>query len=60
MKAPIKDSRARQHFNVLTRKEVQAAICRMAAHGYSDYVIASATRIAVEQVRGIIADGRHE
>ena len=59
MKVPIKDSRARQHFGVLTQKEVQAAICRMAAQGYSDYMIATATRIAVEQVRSIIAEGRH-
>jgi hypothetical protein len=34
-----------------TREEVQAAVRRMLAEGRSDYGVAAALRIAVEQVR---------
>lgn len=39
------------HFRILTQAEQQAAIRRMAVDGWSDYGIASATRLSVEQVR---------
>ena len=49
---------ARRHFVALSREEVEAAICRMVSEGHSDYCIAAATGIAVEQIRAIIADNQ--
>jgi hypothetical protein len=40
----------------LSRDEQRAAIKKLAADGMSDYGIAHATRLAVEQVRAILAE----
>lgn len=48
---------ARRHFDRLTRDEVVDAVQRLASEGHSDYGIAAATGIAVEQIRNIIAGG---
>ena len=49
------DKAARQHFDALSRDEEIQAICRMADTGYSDYSIATATKLSVEMVRQILA-----
>ena len=46
---------ARKHFNALSRDEKVQAIFRMADIGYSDYSIATATKLNVEMVRQILA-----
>ena len=46
---------ARKHFNALNCDEKIQAICRMADTGYSDYSIATATKLSVEMVRQILA-----
>lgn len=43
------------YFHALTRDEQRAAIKRLASEGMTDYGIASATRLSVEQVRQVIA-----
>jgi hypothetical protein len=43
------------HFMLLAPTEQSGAIRRMAALGWSDYGIAAATRLSVEQVRRILA-----
>jgi hypothetical protein len=45
-----------RYFMMLSQSEQCAAIRRMAAIGMSDYTIASATRLSVEQIRQIIGD----
>lgn len=49
-------ARARQHFDALTRDAQADAVRRMADDGYSDYAIAHATRLAVEQVREMLGE----
>ena len=49
------DKAARQHFNALSRDEKRQAICRLADTGYSDYLIATATKLSVEMIRQILA-----
>ncbi len=49
------DKAARQHFDALSRDEDIQAICRMTDTGYSDYSIATATKLSVEMVRQILA-----
>jgi DNA-binding NarL/FixJ family response regulator len=44
------------HFLLLNEAEKRAAILRMARNGWSDYGIAAATKISVEQVRLIIGE----
>ena len=46
---------ARQHFDVLSRDDKIRAICGMADTGYSDFSIASSTKLSVEMVRQILA-----
>lgn len=48
------------HFLLLTPDEQRSAILRLADSGYSDAMIAAATRLAVEQVRAIVGDRRKE
>lgn len=48
---------ARRHFDRLTGDEVVEAVRRMAGEGHSDYTIAAATGLVVEQIRHIIANG---
>lgn len=50
------DRRAREHFEALTRTEVEAAIRRMALEGFSPDVIARATRLSVEEIRRVLAE----
>ena len=50
-----KRNAARQHFDALSRDEKTQAICRMADTGYSDYSIATATRLSVEMIRQVLA-----
>jgi hypothetical protein len=45
-----------QHFAVLDRGQQAEAIHRLAALGWSEYDIASACQLAVEQIRRILAD----
>ncbi len=49
------DKAARQHFDALSRDEKIQAICGLADIGYSDYSIATATKLSVEMVRQIRA-----
>lgn len=48
------------HFLLLDRDQQAQAIRRMAALGWSEYGIASATRLSVEQVRRVIAEHGRE
>jgi hypothetical protein len=43
-----------QNFVALSREQQAAAIRRMATTGWSEYSIAQATRLSVEQVRRIL------
>ena len=52
------DVPARQHFNVLTQAEISEAIAHMAREGLSDHTIAAACRLAVEEVRRVLAERR--
>ncbi len=48
------------HFLLLSPAEQAAAIQRMAAQGWSDHTIASATRLSLEQVRrALTPEARH-
>jgi hypothetical protein len=44
------------HFHTLDHEGQAAAIHRLAILGYSDYGIAQATRLAVAQVRRVLAE----
>jgi hypothetical protein len=46
----------RRYFEMLDRQEQAAAIRRLAASRMSDYGIAAATGLAVEQVRRVLAE----
>lgn len=50
------DNDARKHFDALSRDAKADAVRRMANDGHSDYAIAHATGVAVEQVRAILAE----
>jgi hypothetical protein len=43
-----------QHFHTLHRDAQEAAIRRLAAAGYSEHAIASATQLSVEQIRRVL------
>ena len=47
-----------RHFMLLSRDEQRSAIQRLAAGGMSDYTIAAATRLSVEQIRVILGEHR--
>ena len=49
-------SRELHHFLLLTVTEQAEAIKRMAASGWSEYTIAAASRLSVEQVRRVLAE----
>jgi hypothetical protein len=53
-----RDDAARKHWLALTPDEQKRAICDMAAMGATDYTIAAATQLAVEQVRQVLGDRR--
>jgi hypothetical protein len=55
MSSPTLKGRELAHFMILTRDEQEAAICRLAKSGMSEYSIATATRLSVEQVRCVLA-----
>jgi hypothetical protein len=44
------------HFLLLTQDEQASAILCLAAQGWSEYGIAAATRLSVEQVRRVLAE----
>jgi uncharacterized protein YoaH (UPF0181 family) len=48
------------NFVRLTHDEQRQAIRRLAADGMSDYGIASATRLSVEQIRRLLAEHGHD
>jgi hypothetical protein len=48
------------YFHLLSHEEQREAIVRLASSGMSDYGIASATGLAVEQVRAIIGESGQE
>ena len=48
------DKAARLHFYALSRDEKRQAICLLAETGYSDYLIATATKLSVEMIRQIL------
>jgi hypothetical protein len=48
------------YFLLLTPEEQSAAIRRMSAQGWSDHGIAASTRLAVEEVRRILAEREAE
>lgn len=48
--------RARQHFEDMTREEVSQAVRDMRVLGFSEYCIAAATRLSVEQVRTLLSE----
>lgn len=50
------DKAARRYFVALSRDEKIQAICQMADTAYSDYSIASGTRLSVEMVRKILVE----
>ena len=52
------DAQGRANFDALSYEEKCAAICDLCDHGLSDYSIAGACRISVEQVRKVLADRR--
>jgi hypothetical protein len=56
MAASVRSGRELDYFLMLSRDDQCGAIRRMAAGGLSDYTIASATRLSVEQVRQIIGN----
>ena len=49
-------SKPRLQFFALSRDEKRQAICRLADTGYSDYLIATATKLSVEMIRQILAN----
>jgi hypothetical protein len=53
---PNEPDRSRVHFDALTADERHAAIRRLADEGLGDYAIASACRVSVEYVRGVIGE----
>lgn len=54
------ERRRRQHWFSLTQAEQAAAVRRMADAGHGDYTIASASGLAVEQVRRILGEREPE
>jgi hypothetical protein len=54
------DNRARHHFYAMTREQVADAVRDMKAMGFSDYAVAAATRLAVEEVRRILGERKPE
>lgn len=56
MSAPKHTEREMRYFLLLSRDEQAAAIRRLAATGMSDYSIAAATKLAVEQIRRVLAE----
>jgi hypothetical protein len=44
------------HFCLLDREQQANAIRSMSAQGWSDYRIAAATRLSVEQIRRVLAE----
>jgi hypothetical protein len=56
--API--PRELQHFLLLDPDQRAEAMRRMAAQGWSDYGIASATRLSVQMVRQLLAERLRE
>jgi hypothetical protein len=44
------------HFDTLTRQEQAEAIHRLAREGWSEYGIASATQLAIEQIRHVLGE----
>jgi DNA-binding NarL/FixJ family response regulator len=51
-----RDADRLKHFERLTQAKREHAIRRMAVEGYSDSQIAHATRLAVEQIRRVLAE----
>ena len=49
-------SRELYHFLLLTVSEQAEAIKRMASQGWSEYGLAQATRLSVEQIRRILSE----
>ena len=58
METATPQGRELHHFLLLDREQQRGAIIRLAAAGYTDNDIASATRLSVEMVRSIIGE-RH-
>jgi hypothetical protein len=54
----MRRERELRHFLLLDRHEQRTAIQRLASGGISDYVIAAATMLSVEQVRIILGDSK--
>jgi len=56
----VSEQRGREmlYFAMLTREEQRAAIHRLSSSGMSDYGIASATQLSVEQIRVILGERR--
>jgi hypothetical protein len=54
LQRPSTVARELVHFCLLDREQQTKAIQRMAAQGWSDYTIATATRLSVEMVRRVI------
>jgi hypothetical protein len=50
------EQRRMAEFRALDRDAQRHAIKRMAADGYTEYGIASATKLAVEQIRQILGE----
>jgi hypothetical protein len=46
------------HFMMLTQAEQRAAIVRLSRSGFSDYGIAAATSLSVEQIRKVLGEAR--
>ncbi|HLS81307.1 MAG TPA: hypothetical protein VK025_07880 [Steroidobacter sp.] len=51
-------SREMAHFLLLTHAQQIEAIRRLHALGWSDYGIASATRLSVEQIRRLLGEAK--
>ena len=46
------------HFMMLTQDEQHDAIVRLSRSGFSDYGIAAATQLSVEQIRKVLGEAR--
>lgn len=55
MAASARSGRELDYFVMLSHEDQCGAIRRMAAGGMSDYTIAGATRLSVEQVRRVLS-----
>lgn len=49
------DANRMRHFDLLTQSERENAIRRMATAGFTDGEISAATKLAIEQVRRVLA-----